>query len=495
MIDYQTYCRIHLLGAEAGLTPAQIARELKLDSKTVRRWLACEHYQPRRSAARGSLLDPYRALVQRWLERHSYSAAQILRMLRQHGYSGAYTTVKDYVRKVRPPRRPGYLTLAFAPGECAQIDWGSAGVIDVGNTRRRLSFFVMVLCYSRMLYIEFTLGESMEHFLACQRNAFEFLGAVPGRLMVDNCKTAVLSHRRGEAAEINPRYADFAKHYGLRIAACNVRAAHEKGRVENSIGYVRTSLLNGLEISSLAAVQAVAAEWRDQVANVRIHGQTGKRPVDLFEVEKPHLLPLPPVPYDCAVVRSPVGSSCRFRVSLDTNRYSVPAEYASCRRLSMRVYPDRLLVYAGTDLVAEHLRSYERHRDFEHPDHPRPVLARRRRARDQHLLRRFFTLGDEAESYWHGLRERRFNTMHHIRRIVALIDIHGPDAVRRAVSDAAHFGAFSSDCIINLLEQRARPRPEPGPLHLTRNSDLLDIELDPPDLDIYPDTDSQEQPS
>jgi transposase len=495
MIDYHSYCRIHALAAQPGLKTTQIAAELGLDVKTVRRWLACMRYQPRQSSPRQSLLDAHKALIGRLLERHPYSAAQVLRLIREEGYTGGATIVKDYVRKVRPPHRTAYLTLAFAPGECAQIDWGSAGVIDVGNTRRRLSFFVMVLCYSRMLYIEFTVGEAMEHFLTCQRHALEFFGAVPGKVMVDNCKTAVLRHRRGEAPQINPRYADFARHYGFTVAACNVRAAHEKGRVENAIGYVRKSLLNGLALTSPAAAQAAAVQWRDQVANVRLHGQTGKRPLDLFQIEKPHLLPLPLVPYDCGVVRSPVGSDCRFRVSLDSNRYSVPAQYASCRRLTLRVYPERLLVYAESDLIAEHVRSYDRGRDFEHPDHPKPVLAQRRKARDQHLLRRFFTLGGCAEAYWHGLRERRMNVMHHIRRIVALVDIHGPDAVSRALGDAGHFGAFSGDCILNLLEQRARPRHESAPLHLTRNGDLLDLELEPPDLDIYPDSSEKEPQS
>jgi transposase len=493
MIDYHTWCRIHALAEQDGLTAAQIAAELDLNIKTVRRWLAAQRYEPRRSAPRSSLLDPYKALIGRLLERHAYTAAQIMQRISEEGYSGGYTTVKAYVRRARPPRRPAYLTLAFAPGECAQIDWGSAGVIDVGNTRRRLSFFAMVLCYSRMLYIEFTLGQAMEHFLACQRNAFQFLGAVPARVMVDNCKTAVLSHRRGEPPELNRRYVDFAKHYGFRITACNVRAANEKGRVENAVGYVRKSLLNGLQLAAPAVLQPLAEQWRDQVANVRIHGQTGKRPVDLFQIEKPHLQPLPLIPYDCSVLRSPVGSDCLFRVSFEGNRYSVPAEHASCRELSMRVYPDRLLIYRDAELIAEHLRSYQRHGDFEHPDHPRAVLAQRRKARDQHLLRRFFTLGEPAEAYWHGLRERRFNAMDHIRRIVALIDIYDADAVRRAVSDSAHFGAFSSDCIINLLEQRARPHPETGPLHLTRNSDLLDIELEPPDLNIYPESDPNDE--
>ena len=492
MIDFHTWCRIHTLAEQERLGVAQIATELGLDSKTVRRWLSAERYGPRRSRPRASRLDPYKPLIGRLLERHAYSAAQILHRIRDDGYRGGGTIVKDYVRKVRPPRHRAYLTLAFAPGECAQIDWGSAGVIDVGNARRRLSFFVMVLCYSRLLYVEFTLGQAMEHFLTCQRRAFEFLGGVPARVMVDNCRTAVQSHRPGEAAELNPRYAEFAQHYGFRITPCNVRAAHEKGRVENAIGYVRTSLLNGLQLTRLEAIQAAADPWRDQVANVRIHGQTGKRPVDLFAIEKPHLLALPLIPYDCGVTRAPVGSDAQFRVSLDSNRYSVPAAYGSRRDLSLRLYPDRLLVYGGTELIAEHPRSYDRRRDFEHPDHPQPVLAQRRRARDQHLLRRFFALGQPADAYWHGLRERRLNAMHHVRRIVAMVDIHGEAPVQEAIRDAGQFGAFSSDCIINLLEQRARPRPDPAPLHLTRNRDVLDLELEAPDLSVYPDNPEKE---
>ena len=108
------------------------------------------------------------------------------------GFDGGYTIVKQYVRKVRPPKAKAFLKLAFAPGECAKVDWGSYGSVDVGNSRRWLSFFVMVLCYCRMLYVEFTVSQTMEHFLGCHQNAFEFFGAVPGKVMVDNLKSAVL---------------------------------------------------------------------------------------------------------------------------------------------------------------------------------------------------------------------------------------------------------------------------------------------------------------
>ena len=95
-------------------------------------------------------------------------------------------------------RAPAFLTLVFAPGECAQVDWGCAGSMAVGSTRRRLSFFVMVLCYSRFCYLEFSLGEATEHFLAAHQNAFEFFGRVPAKIIIDNPKTAVLKHPAGE---------------------------------------------------------------------------------------------------------------------------------------------------------------------------------------------------------------------------------------------------------------------------------------------------------
>jgi transposase len=117
------------------------------------------------------------------LQTHPFSAAQVYQRLREMGFDGGYTIVKDYVRKTRPRRSAAYLKLAFAPGECAQVDWGAYGAVRVGDTRRRLSFFVMVLCYSRMMYAEFTLSQTMEHFLACHQHAFDFFGGLPAKIM------------------------------------------------------------------------------------------------------------------------------------------------------------------------------------------------------------------------------------------------------------------------------------------------------------------------
>lgn len=485
MIDYPTYCRIHHLHQHEKLNVAQIARALSLDARTVATWLAETHYRARHSSTcRPSKLDPFKRTVRGLLENHPYSAVQILQRLREAGYDGGLSILKDYLRTVRPHRAPAFLTLAFAAGECAQVDWGQWGSVPVGNTRRKLSLFVMVLCHSRLMYLEFTVSQSMEHFLACHAHAFEFFGRrVPKKIMVDNLKSAVLRRFVGEAPVFNPRYLDFAHHHGFQIVACGVGQPHEKGRVESGVGYVKKNLLAGLDIPDFHALTPEARLWLDSVANVRIHGETRQRPVDLFETEQALLLPMPEHPYDIGTVR-PVRASNRFRVIFETNRYSVPAEYAS-RRLMLKTYPDRLCVYHADKLIARHPRSYDRFRDFEDPDHPRELLEQRRSARHHKLLQRFLALSSNAHTYYRHLELRRLNPRHHVHKIIALSEIYGTEATARAIDDACAFEAFSSEYIANLLEARARTLPEPSPLHLTRSADLLELELPEPDLGLY----------
>jgi transposase len=212
MIDYETFCKIKQYHNQEHLRITQIARALGLHPRTVAHWLSTPHYQRRQSAPRASKLDPFKPQIVRLLETHPYSARQIFQRLQEEGFHGGYSIVKDYVHKVRPTRRPAFLTLAFAPGEAAQVDWGEYGTVPVGSTRRKLSFFVMVLCYSRLMYLEFTVSQTMEHFLTCHQHAFEAFHGVPTKIMIDNLKSAVLKRLTGEAPLFNPRYLDFAGH-------------------------------------------------------------------------------------------------------------------------------------------------------------------------------------------------------------------------------------------------------------------------------------------
>ena len=249
------------------------------------------------------------------------------------------------------------------------------------------------------------------------------------------------------------------------------------------MGYVKKNFLNGLDLPQFAAMNPAARLWLAETANVRIHGETHQRPVDLFAQEKPHLQAINANPYDLARLLTQRASS-QFRITLDTNRYSVPAQYAN-RRVNVKATPQHLCIYHQDALIARHARSYDRHQDIEDADHPKALLEQRHSAREQRLLCQFLALSNKAQAYYEGLIARRFNARPHLRKILALTEIYGNKETARALEDAFAFNAFSSEYIAHLLEARARKIPAASPLSLTRRADLLELELPEPDLSIY----------
>ena len=490
MIDYQTFSQIKQY-QQAGLNAGQIANKLSLDSRTVSYWLGEERYRQRKGVQSKSKLDPYKDFIVGAVEKYPFTAIQLYQRIVDDGYSGSYTLVKDYVRKVRPKRKPAFLTLAFAPGDYAQMDWGVYKTVRVGNdTRRKLNFFVMVLCYSRMMYVQFSLSQSMEHFLDCHQQAFRYFGRVPRHIMIDNLKTGVLKRSRfSREITFNPRYLDFANHYGFTIKPCGIAKGNEKGRVENAVGYVKKNFLSGLDITHFDVLNPAIARWMDEIANVRIHGELKKKPTELLSEDLAAMLDLNTNNYDIARIESTRATKL-FRVTLDTNRYSVPAEYAG-QPVTLKIYPQRLCIYHQDKLIARHQRSYLRQQDIENPDHPKALLAQRRKAQEQKLLQQFIALSTKSSDYYRQLAARRFNVMVHVRKIVALIEIYGKEATARALEDALHYQAFSSEYITNLLEQQKNTLSEPATLHLTRREDLLNITLKEADLSPYTDQQSK----
>ena len=287
----------------------------------------------------------------------------------------------------------------------------------------------------------------------------------------------------GVAPVFNPKYLDFSKHWGFEISPCNVRAGNEKGRVENGVGFVKKNLLAGLELADFAAMQPAALVWVDTVANVRNHRETHQRPIDRFEDERAHLLPLNPAGFDLARVCT-VRATKQFRVPLDTNHYTVPSRYAGLR-LRLKAYADRVCIYDGDQLIARHARSMDRHQHIEDPDHEKQLLAQRTSAREQRLVVNFLALSPRAQAYLEGLEAKRVNARVHLRKILALSELYGRQAVARALDDGLELHAFSAEYIANILAARRRIGPEPAVLQLTRRADLLELEIPEPDLSIY----------
>ncbi len=228
-----------------------------------------------------------------------------------------------------------------------------------------------------------------------------------------------------------------------------------------------------------------AMNWLTATANVRQHNVTKRKPRDLFEEkERAGLIALPPHRPETSVVHS-IRSNSQFRVRWDTNLYSVPARYASSR-LVLHLFADRLCFYHETNLIARHPRSYDRHQKIEDPDHERELVTQRQAARNSRWLAVFLQLHPKSEEFLTRLREKQLNARVHVNKIVALVEIYGRDAVVQGLT-ALELSAYNAQFVENLIQQRQRAGQlqPPGPLHVTRGADLLEIDLPEPDLSIY----------
>lgn len=481
----ELWAEVRRLAGVEKLSTRAIARRLLLSEKTVRRARRMEIFAPARRRERGSIVEPYVPRITDLLARYpELSGRRVLEEMRKHGYSGGYTALKERLRKLRPPKREAFVPLKFDPGEAAQVDWASCGTLTIGGTVRRLSCFVMVLCHSRLLYLEFTVSESLADFLRCHVNAFNFLGFVPRRVIYDNLRSVVLA-REGVDARFHPRFLALAGHYLFQPALCRPRQPNEKGRVENAIGYIRKNFLAGRDLQSLAEYETAAVRWRDEVANVRIHATTRRRPIDLFEEEKPFLLPLPATPFDADALESRQVSPLAL-VSFDGNRYSVPSRLTG-ETVTVRASAHMVAVLHGGEEVARHLRSFERGREIEVAEHRRELVERKRRAEESAAKTRFLAIGPEAEPYLRGLVQGEHDHHRQLRRILTLVDAYGETEVLGAIVRALEYRAFGADYLERIVsqERRRRAQEEPtGPVRVAV-SDFAEVHIRSADLSEY----------
>jgi transposase len=483
MIDKELFWKIKDLEEHKKMSVTQISKEVNLDRKTVQKWLETEYLIPQTRPQRISILEPYKKIIQSMLDVTDYSAVQIYQELVTKNYIGSVNLVRNYVRTIRPGQKKVYATLDFIKGDVAQVDFGYCGYIYVGNTKRRLYVFSIVLCYSRKMYIKFIMKQNQEHFLSAHQEAFEYFGGVPHKIMVDNCKVAVLSNPKYGSYTLNPVYAEFAKYHGFEISPCGVRKPYEKGRVEKSIDYIKRNFLRGFEIITLDAVNFAAENWLENIANVRIHATTKRKPNDMFEEEKESLIKLPIRPYDCGILKN-VKSNSQYRIHFEGNKYSVPAAYAtSC--LAMKIYPEKLLFYYKDKLIAIHERSYDSNKDVVDDNHNKEYLQGKLKAREQKELATFMNIGHKMETFYKELRRLNHPAKKEVKRILALKDIYPDDEINNVISDCLELGAINASAVENLLGTRKRVTQDLHPLHITKNSDCLKIQIKKPDLNLY----------
>ena len=483
MISREIYHWIHFYHRHEKLSPFQIGRKLNLSESTVRRHLTADEYNGRKKRQVKSVLDDYKDLIKRLLASHPYSAEQIYQRLKENGYTGSYSTVKRYVCQVRPVMPKAFFSLHFAPGEAAQVDFGSCGTIPCGNTKRRLSVFVMVLCYSRYLYAEFIPRERKEHFLQCHYNAFREFGGVVDRVIVDNCKCAVAKNPRYGETVYNASYLDFASVCGFKPDACNPGNPHEKGIVENAVKYIKRNFLTGRDFPSLEVANSALHLWRREIANVRVHSVTVRAPTEMLAEERENLQELPAHAPECAVAK-PCRVDSRCRVWFDSNSYSVPSRYAS-QPLIIKARVDEVIIYHNESMIARHRRCYGSKMEIIDPDHRKELKAVRRKANKQNLVRDFLNIDSIASEFLEQLELRELNTELHMRKTVVLAEKYGREAVAEAMKDMMRFEVYRSEYLENRLMSAQRKKPQEGHLHVPRAGDALNIELNQIDLSIY----------
>lgn len=349
----------HLYEVER-LTMNQIARELRMCHKTVSSIITGK---PRpRKERKPSLISPFLRLIGEWYAKYPrLRATQVYERLKTYGYQGGYGLVIEYTRKFRKKTREVYHELEFLPGEAAQVDWMEAS-LSFG----KIYGFVYILAYSRYLFVQFYPRSSLEFFLDGHMGAYREIGGIPRRVWYDNLRSVVIQ-RRPELI-LNAHFLDFARHYGFSIHPCTPGRANEKGRVERVIRDIR-AFIEADDFATIADLNRKATIWRKE-KNGKIHRATKKIPFDMLREEP--LIPLPAIPYKpCRVLPASIGKTAF--IEFETNRYSVPGEYAGTGAL-LRVYVDRIEVCIHDRPVASHRRSFGRNEKIEHPSHRERLL-------------------------------------------------------------------------------------------------------------------------
>ena len=356
----------------------QIAKEFHRSRRTIAAALANANpstYELR-TARPAPVLEPYKPIIDQWLQddrtaprKQRRTAHRIFNQLcEQHYFAGAESTVRRYVRQRRAELDPpdAFLLLEYAPGKDAQCDFGEAQVIIAGEALAA-QFFCVKLCYSKTPFVYAFPHQRQEAFLEGQQRAFEFFEGVPQRMWYDNLKTAVLKILQGHRREEQQAFTAFRSHYLFESRFCTPGAGHEKGLVENLVGYVRRNFFTPVpdaESWDTLNVDLLARCRAEQSRQLRGQTQTVG---ELWTEEKAALLPLPAHAYECCRVL-PARVSSYSLITFETNRYSAPVQYVG-RQVLLKAYVDRLDVIWEDRVIATHRRCYARERDILEPQH------------------------------------------------------------------------------------------------------------------------------
>lgn len=475
----------------------EISRELGHSRSTVKKALegaeavAYTLKQPRAAP----VLGPYKTQIDELLaaneelpRKQRYTSKKIYLALKDAGYAGSESSVRGYVSKQRggQKKRAVYIPLEFDRGTDGQVDWGEAEVILAGE-QVTVQLFVLRLCYSRRLFVRAYPRQKQEAFFEGHVAAFRYMQGIPRRLSYDNLKAAVLRVLQGHNREEQTAFIQFRSHYLFESHFCTLGQGHEKGRVEDGVGFARRNfLVPPPEVDSFAELNAqllAACEADDARTVARQATPIGQA----WQQEQPHLLALPARDYDCCVTKA-VTLNGYSQVEFQTNRYSVPADQ-NYYNLVLKAYPFEVKILYLNEVIARHPRCYGHRQDVLDPLHYLPLLEQRpgafahaqpiRRWRESWpaAYERLLTSLQQQWPDGRGVRE--------FVRILKLHQAHPHEQVARAVEQALAYGCGHLDGVQLCLNQLQRPETEPPVLDLTDRPHLRTVGTQRPDLSRY----------
>lgn len=332
-----------------------IARITGLARNTIRKVLRGQHDLKMKPIPRNSALDPFKPYLKERFDAYGLSAVRLIEEIRPMGFTGSVVTVRRYLRTLRRSRsKIAKLTVRFEtpPGKQAQADWAYCGKHPGPDGRLIPAYlFVMVLAYSRMLFVRFTDSMRMPTLFECHREAFEFFGGTCSEIVYDNMKQVRVGPNR-----INEQFADFALHHGFAVRTHQPYRPRTKGKVERPVAYVKDNFLAGRSFEGFDDLNAQGRHWMEHTANARIHATTKCKPTQLFETEKDHLIPFSSMaPFRIIdPIKRIVTAESMVRVG--GSSYSVPPAHVG-EHVTVSATGGEIVIIAKDAIIAQHRKA------------------------------------------------------------------------------------------------------------------------------------------
>ena len=464
MLEVDLQAEILSLHFGKNMSVRAIAKELGLNRKSVSRVIerrsVAENKKP---GPRTSILDSYKPLARDILARNPHiTGSALLNRLRIDGFMGGRSVVQQWLKLAKEPipRREAFLRIEFERGECAQVDWGEFG--DVFGDGIKIHAFLMVLCYSRLMYVEFTRSERFEDFVRCHENAFRYFGGAPRECWYDNLATAV-TERLGKLVRFNARFFAYMGHHSIRPHACNPAKGNEKGRVEDGVKFIRNNFWPGRSFKNFADLNTQASIWMNSFCNEREHRSTRKIPRLHFEAEeKKALLPLNPHPYDTdEIVSRAVPPD--FHILFETNRYSVPWTLTGMT-VTLRINSEKIRIFYNERFITAHERLYRKNQVITIDQHKAGLLERKggNESREAWQIAAVKNIGPVMQDYIRLLRSGQRSIRNEVSRLLALSTIYGTEAVQKGCEEMLASGIIGvSNLEVFLRSEYRNLQPEP----------------------------------